>query len=71
MVIMKSFLFLQNAILKTSLFAAVEEQKNADQKVLKLAERKKQKEELHKRIISLRNKSMQNQQVKQKMSDCE
>lgn len=37
-VIIKSFvLFLQNAILKASL-AAVEEKKNADQKVLKLAE---------------------------------
>lgn len=31
-------LFLQNAIIKTSLSAAVEEQKNIDEKVLKLAE---------------------------------
>ncbi|XP_059317711.1 factor of DNA methylation 4-like isoform X2 [Lycium ferocissimum] len=44
----------QNAILKTSLSAAVEEQKSVDEKVLKLAEElKKQKEELHKRIIKL------------------
>ncbi|KAF3645018.1 putative telomere repeat-binding protein 4-like [Capsicum annuum] len=43
----------QNAILKASL-AAVEEKKNADQKVLKLAEElKKKNEELHKRIIKL------------------
>ncbi|KAJ8540377.1 hypothetical protein K7X08_030296 [Anisodus acutangulus] len=44
----------QNAILKTSLSVAVEEQKNVDEKVLKLAEKlKKEKEELHKRIIKL------------------
>ncbi|KAH0673434.1 hypothetical protein KY284_024521 [Solanum tuberosum] len=44
----------QNAILKTSLSAAVEEQRSVDEKVLKLAEElKKQKEELHKRIIRL------------------
>ncbi|KAJ8566103.1 hypothetical protein K7X08_030580 [Anisodus acutangulus] len=44
----------QNAILKASLSVAVEEQKNVDEKVLKLAEElKKEKEELHKRIIKL------------------
>ncbi|XP_055811297.1 uncharacterized protein LOC129881012 isoform X2 [Solanum dulcamara] len=44
----------KNALIKTSVSAAVEEQKNVDEKVLKLAEElKKQKEELHKRIIKL------------------
>lgn len=44
----------QNAILRTSFSVAVEEQKNIDEKVLKLAEElKKQKDELHKRIIRL------------------
>ncbi|XP_009610605.1 protein INVOLVED IN DE NOVO 2-like isoform X2 [Nicotiana tomentosiformis] len=44
----------QNAILKTSLSAAIEEQRNVDEKVPKMAEElKKQKEELHKRIIKL------------------
>ncbi|CAN4095992.1 unnamed protein product [Withania somnifera] len=44
----------QNDIIKTSLSAAVKGQKKADQKVQKLAEElKRQREELHKRIIKL------------------
>lgn len=44
----------QNATLNTSLSAAAEEQRKVDEKVLKLAEeQKRQKEDLHKRIIQL------------------
>ncbi|KAH6768959.1 XH/XS domain-containing protein [Perilla frutescens var. frutescens] len=44
----------QNAVKNCSLQAAAEEQRKADKKVMRLAEeQKKQKEELHKKIINL------------------
>ncbi|CAA2970682.1 INVOLVED IN DE NOVO 2 [Olea europaea subsp. europaea] len=47
-------LFFQNAVKNCSLQAATNEQRKADEKVLKLAEeQKKQKENLHKKIIQL------------------
>ncbi|CAH9112612.1 unnamed protein product [Cuscuta epithymum] len=44
----------QNALLNSSISAATEEQKRADEKMMKLAEeQKRQKEELHRKIITL------------------